>query len=195
VSAGLVTGVAGGSSQITASISLVAPGVKAFGCGGCPGQQDMEAGAAANGVNPAYVGVVSPKTQTGSIRCGSSTFYARYLQVYYQVLDLSKSPIQQQDMTVAEHLSWTSSTCSTSNGCGQEPSPATWTTDNTGTITQPDTVYNCSSTCIGGGSCTENWQQTFTVGGKSVGIVNGSVTGTLNCVSTGCTYTPQATTH
>jgi Bacterial Ig-like domain (group 2) len=43
VSGGLVTAVAGGSSQITASISLVAPGVKAFGCGGCPGQQRWSA--------------------------------------------------------------------------------------------------------------------------------------------------------
>jgi Bacterial Ig-like domain (group 2) len=48
VSGGLVTGVAGGSSQITASISLVAPGEKALGCGGCPGQQPMAAGATAD---------------------------------------------------------------------------------------------------------------------------------------------------
>jgi len=141
---------------------------------------------------PAYVGVKS--AQAGSQPCaGGGT--GRYLQVYYQVLDSSKTPIKQQGKSVAEELSWASSTCSTSNACGQKPSPATWTTDSTGTITQPETIINCSSTCTHGGSCTENWQQTFTVGGKSVGIVNSSVTGTLNCVATSCTYTPQATTH
>jgi hypothetical protein len=129
---------------------------------------------------PAYVGVVSAKTQTGSTRCGSSNFYARYLYIWYQVLDSSKAPIQAQGMSVAEVLNWTSSTCSTSNGCGQKPSAGSWTTDSTGTIGPlPDEIYNCSSTCMGGSNCTENWQQTFTVGGKPVGIVNGSVVGSL----------------
>lgn len=155
--------------------------------------QNCRSGASATEPWPAYVGVKS--TSTGSTQCGSSSFYARYLKVTYQVLDTTRSPIPISGMTVQESLSWTSSTCTTSDGCGQKPTAGTWTTDSTGTITQPDSIYNCSSTCVQGGSCSEDWQQTFSVDGQSVGIVNGSTTGTVNCIATSCSTSPQGTTH
>jgi hypothetical protein len=67
VATGLVTAVGGGSSQITGSISLVAPGVKAFGCGGCPGQQVMTAGAGSSIANttPSQHTYPDPPLQNG----------------------------------------------------------------------------------------------------------------------------------
>ena len=68
VSGGLVTGVAGGSSQITASISLVAQGQRSFGCGGCPGQQEMSAGATADVCDFVINGAPAPATCDGKTK-------------------------------------------------------------------------------------------------------------------------------
>ncbi len=142
---------------------------------------------------PAYVSWYS--STTDSPRCGTSNFYARRLRVKYRVLDSSRSPINLAAMTVSEQLSWTSSSCTTSDQCGQKPSPGSWTTDSSGIMTSYDEIYNCSSTCIAGGNCTEAWQQTFKVNGSPVGIVNQTITGTVNCISTNCTSTPSGTTR
>jgi hypothetical protein len=142
---------------------------------------------------PAYVGL--SRSSADSITCSGSNFSAGRLRVWYQVLDATKSAIPIAGMRVSEQLSWSSSVCSTSDSCGQKPSPATWTTDATGTITLPDTIFNCSPTCTQGGSCAENWQQTFEVDGEGVGIVNSSTVGTLNCITTSCSTGPQGTTH
>ena len=142
---------------------------------------------------PAYVSVTG--SSADSIQCGSSNFYARRLRITYRVLDAARTPIQIPGMAVQEALSWTSSTCATSDGCGQKPTASTWTTDSTGTITAPDSIYNCSSTCIQGGNCSEDWQQSFSVNSLPVGIINGSTTGMLNCIATSCSTIPQGTTH
>jgi Bacterial Ig-like domain (group 2) len=189
-STGLVTGHAGGSAGITASLT----GYTYNPYYNCSRQSHNEVGAGSCDVQvPAYVGVAA--TSTGSSLCSGSSFSARYLKTTYQVLDSSKSAINMSGMSVAEQLSWTSGICTTSNGCGQKPTAYTWTTDSTGTITIPDTIQNCSSTCTHGGSCAEDWQQTFSVNGASVGIVNGSATGTLNCITTSCSSSPQGITH
>jgi len=188
---GLVTAVGGGSTNIAASYPGTPCVRKLVGCA-CT-QVPAAGQAPANVQVPTYVSVKGTPA-TGPFTC-SGGFNTRYLQTYYQVLDSSKAPIQSSGMSVQEQLSWTSSTCATSDGCGQKPTASTWTTDSTGTITQPDTILNCSSTCTHGGSCSEDWQQTFSVNGYPVGIVNGSTTGSVNCIATSCTSTPQGTTH
>ena len=192
-SSGTITGQSGGSSSITAQYSdykyTFNPII--FYC-----TQSTQAGngnGTANVQVPGYVGVTGSSADT--VQCGTSNFFARRLRVWYQVLDSSpaKAPILKAGMAPSEQLTWTSGVCSTSDGCGQKPTAATWSTDANGGFI--DTIYNCSSTCVGGGSCDENWQQTFKVNGASVGIKNGSLTGTLNCIATNCTYTPQGTLH
>jgi hypothetical protein len=155
------------------------------------GSQATSSSYPADKQRPAFVSVGT--ATTGSIQCGSTNFFARYLKIPYQVLDTTESPILRSGMKAAEQLSWTSSTCTTSNGCGQKPTAASWSTDSTGSF--PDTIYNCSATCTQGGSCNEDWQQTFTVNAKSVGIINGSTQGTLNCITTSCSSSPQGVTH
>jgi len=71
----------------------------------------------------------------------------------------------------------------------------TWQTDASGKFTQPDLIRNCSQTCEDGGNCSEDWQQTFTTGTTALGIINGKVKGTLNCITTSCTSDPQGITH
>ena len=143
---------------------------------------------------PSYVSWYG--SATDSVTCpGPSGFSARRLSVQYQVLDSSQSPINRAGMTVSEQLSWVSDQCITSDQCGQRPTASGWTTGTNGIITEPDQIYNCSATCTGGGQCTEAWEQTFKVNGASVGIVNGPVTGTRNCISTDCTHTPSGNTR
>ncbi len=142
---------------------------------------------------PAYVYAATVISDT--FACLNSSFTPYRLRVYYQVLDTNKSPIKMSGITVAEQLTWQSTTCQTSNGCGQEPTPASWTTDNTGTITIPDTIQNCSTTCENGSSCDEDWQQTYTINGKSVQIYNGTQAGNVDCITTSCTGKPQGTIH
>jgi len=182
-------GVAAGTSSIVARFSDY---VYTYNGEYCDGNLSPHQGTAGVTVQePTYVGVGSAVADT--VRCGTTNYSARRLQVPYTVLDSNKSPIAVAGMTVEEQLSWTSSVCATSNDCGQEPSAGTWTTDGSGGFT--DTIYNCSATCENNGSCTEDWQQTFTVNTHSVGIVNGSAVGTLNCVATDCSSTPQGVTH
>jgi hypothetical protein len=100
--------------------------------------QNCGSGASATEPWPAYVGLSS--SSADSITCSGSNFSAGRLRVWYQVLDATKSAIPIAGMQVSEQLSWSSSVCSTSDSCGQKPSPATWTTDATGTITLPDTI-------------------------------------------------------
>ena len=159
----------------------------------CPCISDQNKSASGVGAvqAPEYVGVGNALADT--VQCGTTNYFARRLTVPYTVLDSNKAAIARAGMSVQEHLSWTSSACATSNGCGQQPSAATWTTNSSGGFT--DTIYNCSATCENSGSCSEDWQQTFTVNGGSVGIVNGSTVGTVNCVATDCSSTPQGTIH
>jgi hypothetical protein len=199
VAGGLVTGAAGGSSQITASRSLVADGEKALGCGGCPGQQLMTAGA---GGNVKTVGYVSMYSNTASTQtCTDSLGHTRTMPsrvVYYQVMDTSSppAPIKAAGISVAETISFSSSSpCKPSDGCGQKPTAGSWTTDSSGIINQPgDVVVNCSATCVEGGECAEVWEQTFTVEGKSVQIINGTTTGARNCWSADCKNGPSGNT-
>jgi len=186
---GEVDGVAAGTSTITVRFSDYVYTYNGVYCNGSLSPHQGTAGVTVQ--EPAYVGVGNAVADT--VQCGSTNYYARRLQVPYTVLDSNKSPISIAGMTVKEQLSWTSSVCATSNDCGQEPSAGTWTTDGGGGFT--DTIYNCSPTCENSGSCTEDWQQTFTVNTHSVGIVNGSTVGTLNCIATDCSNTPQGATH
>jgi hypothetical protein len=121
----------------------------------------------------------------GTVQCKDPAGQTRNmpaLTIYYQVLTSSKAAVP--GATVTEQLSWTSSACATSNTCEQKPSPATWTADSNAAFA--DTIYNCSPTCVGGGECTEAWQQTFTVEGLPAGIISGNTTGVENCVSVDC---------
>jgi hypothetical protein len=130
---------------------------------------------------------------SGLLRCGSSNYYAGAWQVPYHVLDSNKSSMQIPTMVVTEQLSWNSAVCATSDGCGQQPAANTWSTDSSGGFV--DTIANCSTLCVAGKSCTEAWQQTFQVWYLPVGIVNGSSTGSENCVTTNCSAYPALTTH
>ena len=189
-SSALVTGVAGGSTNINAKYS----GTEYYWYqpqGRCVAQSIPCSGSCTCNVQaPAYVAWAG--SFTDSYQC-TSTYSAPELLVTYQVEDSSKSPITVAGVSVSEQLSWSSGACSTSDSCNSKPTPATWSTDSDGTFT--DYIFNCSPTCIDGGSCTEAWQQTFSSDGSPLGIVNGSVVGTLNCVSTSCRTTPQGATH
>ncbi len=188
---GMATVVGGGTANINATYTGIVRYWDGMICHYTMVQRS--GGGTCNGQVPGYVGLSSSTGDT--VRCGTSQFFARRLQVRYQVRDSSqtKSPILKAGMTASEELSWSSGICSTSDGCGQKPSAGSWSTDANGMFT--DSIYNCSSTCVAGGSCTENWQQKFKVNSSAVGIVNGGVTGSLNCIATNCTATPQGTTH
>jgi hypothetical protein len=155
------------------------------------GSQATSSSYQANKQRPGFVNV--GYTITGSIRCGTSSFYADTVQVYYQVYDTTESPILRANMSAAETLSWQSSTCATSDGCGSKPTAATWQTDANGKFT--DTIFNCSPSCIAGTPCDEDWQQKFQVNGAPVGILNGSSQGTMWCISTSCSSPPQGQLH
>ena len=196
---GLLNGVAVGSSTITASRSLTAQGVHLVGCGGCPGLQPMSGQATANAKTAGYVSMYS--NTPGTYPCTDSLGHKRTMPsrvIYYQVMDTSSppAPIQQQGIKVAETISFSSSSpCKPSDGCGQRPTATSWTTDPNGIINSPgDIVVNCSATCVEGGECTEVWEQTFTVNGKSVQIINGTTTGARNCWSADCNSGPGGTT-
>ena len=104
VASGLVTPLAGGSSAISASISLKPPGVHLVGCGACPGPAPYRAQATANAKTAGYVFMYSntPSTQT----CVDSLGHRRIMPsrvIYYQVWDTSSPPvpIKQAGISVA----------------------------------------------------------------------------------------------
>jgi len=115
-------------------------------------------------------------------------FTAQVREIYYIVLDSNRNPIHRAGMTIREVLNITNSGCG-----GQVPTAATWTTDGTGTMTQPDTIADCSSTCATGGNCTVAWDQFFIVN-NSLGVriisANGQTVGTKNGVSVTCPSCP-----
>ena len=118
VSGGTVTGAGGGTATITA---IYTDDVWTFDsqkniCNATPTPHSCTSSITVQ--VPAYVGVVT-STPTSAL-CGTSNHHAGVLQVWYDVLNSSKSPIKVAGMSVSEQLSWTSSVCSTSNACCQQ---------------------------------------------------------------------------
>jgi hypothetical protein len=181
--------VGGGSATYTGSVT----GTAYYGTYCTPRQVPGSHSAPGNVKIPAYLERTGASPD--SLQCSGSNFFARRLKVFYQVVDSNLAPVTVAGMSVSEQLSWSGGACQTSDGCGQKPTPSSWTTDANGKLTQPDTLFNCSATCTHGGSCTENWQQTFTVNGSPVGVTDGSIRGGSNCISTDCSNTPQGAIH
>jgi hypothetical protein len=101
--------------------------------------------------------------------------------VKYRVLDTNRAPMNRSGMTIAESMSGTT-TCSN----GTIVDSGQWTTDSTGTMTQPDLIYFC---CLQGANCRLSMDQTFTVNGQSVLIMgaDGLTTGIKNTITINCT--------
>ena len=177
----------------TVGVTVTSQGYNASGFIGFPGGSGGTSAPPFNGdeQKPGFVNV--GLTTTGSEQCGTSSFYADTLQVYYQVYDTTPSPILVANMQAAEILSWQSTTCATSDGCQSKPTPATWQTDSNGKFM--DTILNCSQSCINNTPCTEAWQQTFKVNGTPVGIINKTTQGTMWCITTSCSSSPQGILH
>jgi hypothetical protein len=121
---GRVTGQSGGTAGILASFTdqvVDNAWYPDYQCHYYP--QTSSDNGTANVQQPGYVGVTGSTADT--VRCGTSSFFARRLRVNYQVLDSSpgKAPILRAGMTVAEQLTWSSSVCTTSDACGQRPTP------------------------------------------------------------------------
>ncbi|MGH9452698.1 MAG: Ig-like domain-containing protein, partial [Terriglobia bacterium] len=189
---GEVHAVADGTATITASFMAPVSYVKdRSDCIGHPGEH--QGSETANTQTPAYVSVVD--SPISPFQCPGTKFQTAELEVAYQLLDTTKSPVKVAGLSVSEHLSWSSTICTTSDQCASEPTPATWQTDANRNFTLPDTIRNCSPTCDKGGNCSEDWQQKFSTGVTSLGIINGGTAGTLNCITTSCTSDPQGTTH
>jgi hypothetical protein len=189
-SSGSVTSVGGGTCNIFAALqcivyipSCVTNYVNAQSAGGVAVQV------------PTFVHIVAgegncvqtPCTELGFL---NNNHIAGVLNIDYRVYDQNQNPINRSGIIVTETLNITT------DGCGQRPTPATWTTDSTGTLTQSDRIDNCSNTCATGGSCTEAWDQFF-VANHSLGlrIINtaGNVIGRKNSISTDCPDCPVFT--
>ncbi|MGH9434041.1 MAG: REP-associated tyrosine transposase [Terriglobia bacterium] len=99
-------------------------------------------------LNPVKAGLVSKAEEwkgssvhdyTGSVTApvGTEPRAAEFLE----------SETLRHPLSVSEHLSWSSQTCTTSNQCNNKPTAGTWQTDSSGNFTQADYIYNCSQTC------------------------------------------------
>jgi Bacterial Ig-like domain (group 2) len=177
VAGGLVKAVAAGSCTISASLTLQEEGQRAFGCGGCPGQQLMTGWATANVQKPAFLKVISNSTENETCSGGGTTC-ARLLN--YQVLDLNGNPIQIAGMTIREHYSNVTGSCTTIiNDSG------VWTTDASGTMSPyVDRIRIC---CSSGSNCFTTLYQNFDVNYYPVVIINGSSSGGHNYIKLTCT--------
>jgi len=125
---------------------------------------------------PSFLQVVRTTTD-GTVCLG----LACETDITYRVLDQNESPINQSGMTVAESVTVSNNTC---NVTIQDA--ATWSTDPTGTMTQPDVLRMC---CPQGATCGLTTNQTFTVNGYGVQILNNAktVVGSHNVITTSCT--------
>src|SRR5216684_790076 len=99
----------------------------------------------------------------------------------YKVLDVNGAPMNIAGMTIAESVGSFSGTCPV----GDVSDSSTWPTDSTGTMIGTDEVFAC---CYGA-TCGISWNQTFTVNGFPVIIMNqaGTLTGSHNAISVSCT--------
>jgi hypothetical protein len=103
------------------------------------------------------------------------------MDIKYRVLDQNGTPINIPGMTVSEAVTVTSNTCNTI-----VQDAGTWSTDPTGTMTEPDIIRYC---CTQGQNCGTTTSQTFKVNGNPVLIMSsdGLTTGTHNVITDGCT--------
>jgi len=124
---------------------------------------------------PYFLKVVSVTTDTTvCLNNGCET------HVKYRVVDVNGTPINIPGMTVAETVTVVSNTCNT-----VIQDAATWSTDPTGTMTQPDIIRYC---CGPGESCRTVTNQTFTVNGTPVYLLNadGITSGSHNVITNTC---------
>jgi Bacterial Ig-like domain (group 2) len=152
---GLVTGVAGGSSTITFTMSGYKYQPVAYHCSAQPFQ--AEALATATVQVPTSLRLVSTTSQgPGSCSSGSAGWDRR---VIWQVLDQAGQVIN-KSMSVSDSIAITSP-----NTCGASKITGSATTDSTGRFS--DHYYLCSTGCVGG-TCQTNANQTYTVNGSAL---------------------------
>jgi hypothetical protein len=168
---GEVDGVAAGTSGITASFSDY---VYTYNGNSCPGTLRPHQGSGgANVQKPAILKVVN--TQTSSTCSGTSCL----LQIWYQVLDGNGAAIKVSGLDIEE----TVTDSETGNCAGELQVGGPWHTDSTGTMTGPDNWWWC---CDTGCNAVYTFNQTFTVNGYTVQIVNGSYVGSHNVTTIQC---------
>jgi len=186
-SSGYVTGVSVGSATIQFSSSSYFVSYTGQLCmpnPSCPqGGETVQAPATVQ--KPSFLQVVniSPPDTTVCLGLSCET------DIKYRVLDQNENPINSPGMTVAESVTVSSNTC---NVTIQDS--ATWSTDPTGTMTQPDILRTC---CPQGATCGLTTNQTFTVNGYGVLILNNAKTtsGSHNVITTSCTNGQGSCAH
>jgi hypothetical protein len=184
---GVVTGVSPGTANVTAVFPLVVVYTGTI-CGGnpCPTSTPAPVGSVTV-QRPGFVELasdISARDLCSNLGFPGNTFNTYIRKIKYRVLDTARNPISKSGLTISETLTVTN------NGCGSGPSPGSWTTDSSGTMTQPDFIFNCSLTCYYGGNCTEAWDQYFRVLGFLVQVRSGTTEGSHNAVSVNCTGYP-----
>jgi hypothetical protein len=180
--AGSFTGVSPGTFNASAMANLIDATSKDCPGGShatCPNLDFGPASAPGTVQKPGYLQVVSSSNDTTvCLSMGCATY------IRYRVLDTVRNPMNIPGMTIAESYSVNNSTtCS-----GNFQDSGVWTTDSTGTLTQPDEIYWC---CSGQANynCRLSLNQYFTVNGQPVLIrsADGNTNGIKNTITVNCT--------
>lgn len=162
------SGVSDGSTTSQTQGSIASPKIRV-----CPLLLRVPSG----GVNvqkPGFLQIATTPTNDHNVCLGNGCAE----DILYQVLDVNGKLIQGGGMTVKESVSTPTGTCSvqTINDSDQ------WTTTPNGTLDADDEVSVCPGTQ---GTCSVSWNQTFTVNGYSVLLMNqqGTSSGTHNAIT------------
>lgn len=172
---GLVSGAAVGSATLTASVVGPPEGPDPSpDCQSKCGTSTITRQAPTPVQKPGFLQVVSTSPPDTQVCLGNGCA----TNILYHVLDLNAQPMKIAGMTVKESLSPITGTCNVS-----VDDSGVWTTDSTGTLNATDIIFACPGSQQG--SCSLSYNQTFTVNGFGVLVLNqqGTVSGTHNAIT------------